>query len=70
MIDLGACPSYVSPKIVENFKLHKIKFNKPWLVQLANGVKRKISELIKGCEIDMNGLETNVNFEHINFGNL
>jgi hypothetical protein len=38
--------------------LQRSKHNKSWLVQLATGVKRKIIELVKGCPIDMNGLNT------------
>ena len=39
LIDLGACRSYVSPKIVDICKLGKVKHDKPWLVQLAIGMK-------------------------------
>ena len=46
LINLGACRSYVSPKIVEMCKLNKEKHEKSWLVQLATGTKRKVSELV------------------------
>ena len=39
LIDLGACWSYVSPKIVDVCKLGKLKHDKHWLVQLATGTK-------------------------------
>ena len=39
LIDLGACRSYVSPKIVDEWKLGKENHDKPWLVQLATGTK-------------------------------
>ena len=55
LIDLGACRSYVSPKIVDVCKLGKIKHDKPWLVQLAIGMKHKISEIVKDCEVNLNG---------------
>jgi hypothetical protein len=35
LIDPGASLSYVSPIIVEDCKLNKVKHNKSWLVQLA-----------------------------------
>ena len=39
LIELDACWSYVSPKIVNVCKLGKEKHDKPWLVQLATGMK-------------------------------
>ena len=39
LIDLGAFWSYVLPKIVDDCKLGKVKHDKPWLVQLATGMK-------------------------------
>jgi hypothetical protein len=35
LIDLGTSLSYISPRVVEICKLHKEKFEKSWLVQLA-----------------------------------
>ena len=43
LIDLGACWSYVSPKIIIECKLGKVKHGKSWLVQLAIGRKWKVS---------------------------
>ena len=42
LIDTGVFQSYVSPKIIDLCKLHKVKHEKPWLVQLATGMKRKV----------------------------
>jgi hypothetical protein len=39
LIDPGASLSYVSPTIVEDCKLNKVKHKKSWLVQLATGTK-------------------------------
>ena len=39
LIDPSAYQSYVSPKIVAVCKLGKEKHDKPWLVQLAKGMK-------------------------------
>jgi len=54
-IDPGASLSYVSPGIVEKCKLQKSKFPKSWLVQLATGTKRKVTDFVKCCALDMNG---------------
>ena len=35
LIDLGACQSYVSAKIVDECKIGEVKHHKPFLVQLA-----------------------------------
>ena len=42
LIDLGACRSYVCPKIAKTCKLNKEKHEKPWLVQLATRTKIKV----------------------------
>jgi hypothetical protein len=44
--------------VVESLQLSKIKHGKSWLVQLAIGTKRKVTELVKSCPMDMNGLST------------
>jgi hypothetical protein len=58
LIDLGANHSYVDPKVVESLHLSRSKHERSWLVQLAIGTKRKVTELVKSCSIDMNGLST------------
>ena len=40
LIDPGASLSYISPDLVEKCKLSVENFAKPWLVQLAIGVKK------------------------------
>ena len=47
LIDPGDCRSYVEPKIVDLYKLGKVKHVKTLLVQLATGMKRKVSEIFK-----------------------
>ena len=47
LIDPGACRSYVAPKIVDICKQGKFKHHKPWMVQLATGMKFKVSEIVK-----------------------
>eukprot|EP00253_Pinus_taeda_P010551 PITA_10551 len=55
LIDPGATFSYVSPKIIERCKLQPIRFKKPWLVQLATGAKRRVTEKIKDCSLTIAG---------------
>ena len=55
LIDPSACQSYVSPKIVNECKLGKVKHEKPWLVQLATSTKWKVLEIVKECEANLNG---------------
>ena len=61
LIDPSACRSYVSPKIVDECQLGKVKHDKLWLVQLAIGTKRKVPEIVKECEVNLNGFLTKVN---------
>jgi hypothetical protein len=58
LIDSGASHSYIDPKIVESLHLPRNKHGKYWLVQLAKGAKRKVTEMVKSCLMDMNGLST------------
>jgi predicted aspartyl protease len=68
LIDSGASHSYINANIVEIFHLQRSKHKKSWLVQLATGAKRKINELVKDCQIDMNGLNTKVDVNIIPLG--
>ena len=68
LIDLGACWSYVSPKIVDDCKLGKVKHDKPWLFQLAIGMKHKVFEIVKECEVNLNGFPMKVNVKIIPSG--
>jgi hypothetical protein len=58
LIDSGASHSYVDPRVVESLHLSRSKHEKSWLVQLAIGTKRKVTELVKSCSVDMGGLST------------
>jgi hypothetical protein len=58
LIDSGASHSYIDPRVVESLQLSRRKHEKSWLVQLATGTKRKVTELVKSCPVDMNGLST------------
>jgi hypothetical protein len=58
LIDLGSSHNYVAPKVVDSCILQKCKHKKSWLVQLATRTKRKVSELVEACPLEMNGLFT------------
>jgi hypothetical protein len=58
LIYSGASHSYVDPRVVESLHLTRSKHEKSWLVQLATGTRRKVTELVKSCSVDMKGLST------------
>ena len=58
LIGPGSTHNYITPRIVEVCAFKKLKHNKPWLVQLATGTKRKVSEIVEKCPLEMNGLVT------------
>jgi hypothetical protein len=58
LIDLGSSHSYVDARVVESLHLTRSKHEKSWLVQLATGTKRKVTELVKSCSVDMKGMST------------
>jgi hypothetical protein len=68
LIDSGASHSYLDPKMVERFIFPRKRLGKPWMVQLATRVKRKINEIVKACLMNMNGLNTNANLNIIPLG--
>ena len=49
LIDPGSNLSYVSPQTVEKCILQQVKHNESWMVQLATGTKRKVTEIIPTC---------------------
>ena len=63
LIDSGATLSYITPDVVESNKLKKQKHEKPWLVQLATGTKRKVVNFISDLEFSLDGqkIRTNLN---------
>ena len=58
LIDSGASHSYIDPSLVERLHLGKCKHEHSWIVQLATGTRRKVSELVRKCPLGMNGLNT------------
>jgi len=56
LIDPRSSHSYIHPKIVGSCSLEKSNHGKSWLVQLATGIKGKVSEVVKKCPLMLNGL--------------
>ena len=56
------------PKIIDVCKLGKVKHDKPWMVQLAIGTKRKVSEIVKDCEVNLNYFPPKVNLDILPLG--
>ena len=46
LIDPSSTHSYITPRIVDICAFKKLKHEKSWLVQLATGTKRKVSEVV------------------------
>eukprot|EP00253_Pinus_taeda_P025152 PITA_25152 len=55
LVDPGATLSYVSPKIVEYYNFQSVKFESPWLVQLATGAKRRVLAKVSNCPLRIAG---------------
>ena len=61
LIDPGSTHSYITPRIVEICAFKKLKHRKSWLVQLATGTKRKLSEVVEKFPFFIDGLVTYAN---------
>ena len=68
MIDPSYTHSYITPRVVDICAFKKVKHRKTWLVQLATGTKRKVSEVVEKCPLIMNGLITCVNMNVLPLG--
>jgi hypothetical protein len=68
LIDSGSNMSYVSPQTIDKCKLQKVKHAKSWLVQLVTRIKRKLTEVIRVCQLIMNGLPTQARLNVIPLG--
>ena len=68
LIDLVSTHIYSTPMVVDICAFKKVKHQKPWLVQLATGTKRKVSELVEKCPLVMNGLITCVDLNVLLLG--
>ena len=68
LINRGSTHSYITPRIVEICAFKKLKHRKSWLVQLAIGTKRKVSEVVEKCRLFMDGLFTYANLNVLPLG--
>ena len=68
LIDSGSTLSYISPKLVDFCKMRKYDFEKLWLVQLATGTKRKVTNFISSCEVHMQDLIKKVDLNVLPLG--
>jgi hypothetical protein len=59
---------YIDPKIVDRLRLEKSKIEKSSLVQLATRTKRRIDDMVRGCSISVNGVNTNADLNIIPLG--
>ena len=68
LIDPRSTHSYITPRIAQIFSFKKLKHSKSWLVQLATGTKRKVSEIIEKCPLYTDGLFTYANLNIMPLG--
>ena len=60
--------SYITAKVVDICAFKKVKRRKSWLVYLATGTKRKVSEVVEKFPLVMNGLVTYVDMNILPLG--
>ena len=60
LIDPGATLSYISPRTVELCHLDREKHVRPWWVQLATGARRKVTDFVTNCEIQLQDHKTKI----------
>jgi hypothetical protein len=68
LIDSGESHCYIDPKIVDRLHLEKFKLGKSSLVQLVTRTKRRIHDMVRGCSISLNVVNTNVDLNIISLG--
>ena len=68
LLTLDSTHSYIAPRVVEICAFKKVKHRKSWLVQLAIGTKRKVSEVVEKFPLVMNGLVTCVDMNVLPLG--
>ena len=68
LIDPRSTHSYITPRVGEICAFNKLKHRKSWLVQLATGTKRNVSEIEEKCSLDMDGLFTYANLNVLPLG--
>ena len=60
--------SYITPRMMDIFQLTKVKHAKPWLVQLATGAKRKVTDFIVDCEVELQDHKTKIDLNILPLG--
>ena len=68
LIDPGSTHSYITPRVVDICAFKKVKHRKSWLVRLATGTNRKVSEVVDKCPLVMDGLVTYVDLNIVPLG--
>jgi hypothetical protein len=68
LIDSEEIHCYIDPKIVDILHLEKSKLGKSSLVQRATGTKKRIHDMVIGCSISLNGVNTNDDLNIIPLG--
>eukprot|EP00253_Pinus_taeda_P007038 PITA_07038 len=68
LIDPGATLSYVSPMVVEYYKLQPVKFKNSCLVQLATGAKRRVLAKINNYPLTIAGQQIVANLNVLPLG--
>ena len=64
----GSTHNYITLRIVDIYLFNKLKHRKSWLVQLAIGTKRKVSEIVDNCPLDMDELFSYANLNILPLG--
>ena len=68
LTDPRSTHSYITPRVVKICAFKKLKHRKAWLVQLATGTRRKVSEVVEKCPLVMNGWVTCVDLNVLPLG--
>ena len=68
LIEPHSTHNYIAPSVVDICAFKKVKHRKSWLVQLATGTKRKVSEVVEKCPLVMNVLVTCVDLNFLPLG--
>ena len=68
LIDRGSTHIYITPRVVDICVFKKVKHRKYWLIQLAIGTKRKVSEAVEKCPLVMDGMITCVDLNVLPLG--
>jgi hypothetical protein len=68
LIDPGSNLSYATSQPVEKCKLQQVKHVNSWLVELATGTKRKVTEVITTCQFVISRFPTQANLNILPLG--